>query len=125
MSKRENVMVNSYVDVDRINEMKDQLGEAAMSSLIGRFAGEADAIVAKMNDPASKSADVLELVAEMHKVAGSAAALGVVGMQKQLNIMEHCGKTGDTDRLWVEAGDLADLWRKCKSLLIELDLLKT
>ena len=119
---RDKTMAQVYVDEGRINEMKDQLGQAAMSSLMQRFVDEANAVVTKMNDPASKSADVLELVAEMHKVAGSAAALGVSGMQKQLNIMEHCGKTGDLDRLWVEAGDLAELWDKCKVLLKELDL---
>lgn len=121
--RQEHAMGQTDVDIDRIQEMTDQLGQTAMKALIGRFSTEADTIVDKMNDPASKSADVLELVAEMHKVAGSAAALGVAGMQKQLNIMEHCGKTGDLDRLWIEAEDLQTLWGNCKAKLTELELL--
>ena len=110
-------MSNSNIDIDRINEMKEQLGEATLHTLFARFSAEADAIVQKMNSPEARSQDVLELVAEMHKVAGSSAALGVAGMQKQLNIMEHCGKAGELDRLWVEAEDLATLWGNCKSSL--------
>ena len=115
--EREHAMSNSNIDIDRINEMKEQLGEATLHTLFARFSAEADAIVQKMNSPEARSQDVLELVAEMHKVAGSSAALGVAGMQKQLNIMEHCGKTGELDRLWVEAEDLATLWGNCKSSL--------
>jgi len=119
----ENVMSADLVDVERITYLKDELGVDVAKSLVARLDQEADKLLKDVKDPAIKTRDTGEVVAELHKFAGSCAALGLFGMQRQLNTMENMGKQGDTDRMFAEINTLINVWQSCRETLIEYEIL--
>jgi len=119
----ENVMSADLVDVERITYLKDELGVDVAKSLVARLDQEADKLLKDVKDPAIKTRDTGEVVAELHKFAGSCAALGLFGMQRHLNTMENMGKQGDTDRMFAEINTLINVWQSCRETLIEYEIL--
>lgn len=119
----ENVMSADLVDVERITYLKEELGLDVAKSLVARLDQEADKLLKDVQDPAVKTRDASEVVAELHKFAGSCAALGLFGMQRQLNTMENMGKQGDTDRMFAEIDTLINVWQSCRETLIEYEIL--
>ena len=119
----ENVMSADLVDVERITYLKEELGLDVAKSLVARLDQEADKLLKDVQDPAVKTRDTSEVVAALHKFAGSCAALGLFGMQRQLNTMENMGKQGDTDRMFAEIDTLINVWQSCRETLIEYEIL--
>ena len=119
----ENVMSADLVDLERITYLKEELGVDVAKSLVARLDQEADQLLKEVQDPATKTRDTTEVVADLHKFAGSCAALGLFGMQRQLNMMENMGKQGDTDRMFAEIDTLMDVWQSCRATLVEHDIL--
>jgi CheY-like chemotaxis protein/HPt (histidine-containing phosphotransfer) domain-containing protein len=117
-----NVMENSTVlDVERINEMRRDLGADVLGMLLGRFMQEAEqAMAGYLDDDAVRQREISEVIAEMHKIAGSAAALGAMEFRRRLNEIEVLGKEGNTQAVYDSIPSLNDLWLASKS---ELELL--
>lgn len=114
-----NVMENSTVlDVERINEMRRDLGADVLGMLLGRFMQEAEqAMAGYLDDDAVRQREISEVIAEMHKIAGSAAALGAMEFRRRLNEIEVLGKEGNTQAVYDSIPGLNDLWLASKSEL--------
>ena len=119
----ENVMSADLVDIERITYLKDELGVDIAKSLATRLDQEASKLLNDVQDPMVRDRDTDEVVAELHKFAGSCAALGLFGMQRQLNMMENMGKQGDTDRMFSEIETLVDVWQSCRATLVQYEIL--
>lgn len=113
-------MTQDVIDIERLEEMKSQMGAEIIQTLVDRFIAEGDEVVSRVTSDAAKSEDVLELVAHMHKVAGSAAALGFSEMRLQLNHMETLGKAQDLETLWSSTVDLENIWHASKAAISEV-----
>lgn len=107
------------IDIERIDMMKDQLGEENLSSLLGRFAVEVDDVVGALKAAEHGTPEVSDLIPQIHKVAGSAAALGVSGIHKQLNLLEIAGKGEAPETMWDGVETLYVIWSQCQKVFSE------
>jgi CheY-like chemotaxis protein/anti-sigma regulatory factor (Ser/Thr protein kinase) len=100
--------VTGLVDRAQSAETRQALGAQTFVKLIARFAQEVDDLVDWLGSDAAQ--DYLEVAARCHKVAGSAAVFGAVGLREQLKQIETAAKTGQTDALRAAMAGLPQVW---------------
>lgn len=110
---------SDILDFERIDMMKDQLGEENLNSLLGRVYQEMQSVVHTLKAADPNSTDVGELIPDIHKVAGSAAALGITGIHRQLNLLEIAGKGDNPETMWDGVENLYVVWTQCAQLFSE------
>ena len=103
-------MVTDFIDVKRIEELKEQMGVDIFKPLFERYINEAEKIIADLSEPYAKNQDVTFLTQELHKVAGSSAIFGATEMQKVLNQLEMLGKESDARKVISRLGELKEIW---------------
>ena len=103
-------MVTAFIDLKRIEELKEQMGMDIFKLLFDRYIDEAEKIIADLSEPSAKNQDVTVLIQELHKVAGSSATFGATEMQKVLNQLEMLGKESDARKVISRLGELKEIW---------------
>ena len=109
--------VSDIIDIERIDMMKEQLGEENLHNLLGRFVEEVRDVVGVLQGAEPGQTDVADLIPQIHKVAGSAAALGITGIHKQLNLLEIAGKGDVPDTMWDGLDNLFVVWAQSKDVI--------
>ena len=107
------------LDVDRIAKIRDSLGSVALASLFERYFNEGDSLLENLSNPEIRKEPLKGVVAEVHKVAGSAAALGTMEMHAHLQLIETVGKSEQSESLWIALDELEPIWLRTKSSLYE------
>lgn len=110
---------SDILDFERIDMMKEQLGEENLNSLLGRVYQEMQGVVQTLQAADPTNTDVSELIPDIHKVAGSAAALGITGIHRQLNLLEIAGKGEQPEKMWDGVDSLVVIWSQCQTVFAE------
>jgi len=105
------------INFDHLSELQQQLGSQSAIVLINRFKLELEALISKISNFEKDQDEFETLIGSIHKSAGSAAALGISGVQQQLNIMETMAKTGNATGVFNELSRLMEIWQAAKAAL--------
>ena len=104
----------AVLDVDKIIELGESLGADSRAGLFERFVSEGDCLLEHLVEFKIKQNRLTDVIAEVHKVAGSAAVLGTIEMHAQLQLMETVGKSPQSESLWNAVGHLQIVWTRTK-----------
>lgn len=96
------------VDEQRMTELVDDLGADVAGMLLARFIAETEETLDDIEDGTDYS--VADMVPRLHRIAGSAAALGASRLHRRLGELEALGKRGDESAFRSGLGDLPPLW---------------
>lgn len=114
----------SIVEMGSIAELQVQLGSDQLKQLIERFSSEINELITQIRETYQDRANVEDLISQIHKSAGSSAALGINAMKVQLNLMETSAKSGKPENIWIELPRLVSIWRTVQKTLIDHGLLE-
>ena len=115
---------SNSINFDHITELQDQLGFDNMVNLFLKFNQELDALMVQISIIEPGSVDFEKLIGKVHQSAGSAAALGIIGIHRQLNLVETLAKSGKWDALRSELERLTTTWQVIKITLNNNGLLE-
>ena len=118
------VFSSNPINFDHVSGLIKQLGSDNFIVLVHRFNLELESLISEISNFEVNSGDFESLIAKVHQSAGSAAALGVIGLQKQLNVMESMAKTGKADTVLSELSKVIATWRVAKEALVQKGLIK-
>ena len=107
----------AVVDAGKMQEMRQNLGDAGFERLLARFIEEADQLSADLPADASGIQDPDEFAGRIHKVAGSAAVFGATEFRQILNRAERAAQAGDDDDLARSLARLGPCWRQTRRYL--------
>ena len=107
-------MLTGFIDLKRVEELKEQMGMDIFKLLFDRYMDEAEKMIADLSEPSAKNQDVTVLTQEIHKVAGSSATFGATEMHKVLNQLEMLGKASDVHTVISRLGELNEIWDASK-----------
>ncbi|QDC10759.1 response regulator [Oceanicola sp. D3] len=96
------------VAANYLDDLRDTVGVDALGKLLERFGAEVEALLAYLDDSAEK--DLPETARRAHRVAGSAATLGAVGLRASLVEVETAAKTEDRAALAKAVAGLPAIW---------------
>ncbi len=115
---------SNLINVDQLSELQQQLGSDSTVILIDRFKLELEGLISQISNFEKDQDDFETLISSIHKSAGSSAALGISGVQQQLNIMETMAKTGNATEVFNELSRLMEIWQAAKAALIIKSLMQ-
>lgn len=101
------------VDQTHMQEVKDTLGADMFQSLVDRFCKEVDETLAIL----SQDHPHAEVASHAHKVAGSAAMLGVMDLRQALIAVENAAKQEHAEQLQTAIAALPAVWAKTRPLV--------
>ena len=78
------------IDPEQITRLAEDLGRSTMDNFLERFFSEGELVIGS----ADHSSDPATLVADLHRLAGSAAVFGAVRLREALNRAEGEWKEG-------------------------------
>jgi HPt (histidine-containing phosphotransfer) domain-containing protein len=104
----------AVLDVDKIIELGESLGTDSRAGLFERFVLEGDCLLEHLFEFKIKQNRLADVIAEVHKVAGSAAVLGTIEMHAQLRRMEVLGKSDKSENMWNAVDHLEAVWTRTK-----------
>ena len=114
----------NIVDMASIAELQVQLGSHQLKLLLERLSSEINGLITQIRESYQDKANVEDLISEIHKSAGSSAALGINAIKVQLNLMETSAKSGEPENIWIELPRLVSIWRTVQKTLIDHGLLE-
>ena len=103
------------IDHDHNAEMRDVLGDDGYARLLVRFTQEAEDVLVWLQQ--ATDAELTEIAAQSHKVAGSAAFFGAKALQEQLKGIETAAKAGDRDTVTALVAGLDGTWAQSRDAL--------
>lgn len=109
---------SNLINFDQLSELQQQLGSDSTVILIDRFKLELEGLISQISNFEKDQDDFETLIGSIHKSAGSSAALGISGVQQQLNIMEKMAKTKNATEVFNELSRLMEIWQAAKAALI-------
>ena len=118
------VQTTNPINFEHVSDLEQQLGTDDCTKLIHRFSQEIENLINLISITKIEKAGLENLIGKVHQSAGSAAALGIIGIQKQLNIMESIAETGKPDDLWDELTNLTEIWQVAKATFINKGLME-
>ncbi|MBT0956537.1 response regulator [Alphaproteobacteria bacterium KMM 3653] len=104
----------ALIDPQHMAEITETLGAASVHTLLERFASEVEKTLQELTP--YQPLDVL--AAQAHRVAGTAATLGAVGLRAALIRVETAAKTKDAEALQKGIDALPGIWAETKPLLL-------
>jgi CheY-like chemotaxis protein len=96
-------------DLRRIADLKLELGPAAAEALVRRARTETDAMIERLNNGGSKLHPD-EILHDLHRTAGTAAAMGWTRLHHTLGVLEAAAKRGENDGVRSRLGELKTIW---------------
>lgn len=112
------------INFDHVSDLLQQLGSDNFIVLVHRFNLELESLISEISNFEVDRDDLDRLIAKVHQSAGSAAALGIIGLQKQLNLMESMAEPGKAETVRGELSKLIATWQTAKASLLEKGLMK-
>lgn len=112
------VEVKSADLVDRAHyiEARGMMGDGPFIKLLTRFTGEVEELIDWLL--ISEKPDRNDIAARAHKVAGSAAVFGAIGLRDHLRQLEDAAKSADNNEVLHMINALPPLWLATKPALI-------
>ena len=110
----------NVLDVDRITEIRDSLGSVVLAGLFERYLKEGDSLLDNLTNSEISKEPLKDVIAEVHKVAGSAAVLGTIEMHAKLQLIETVGKSEGRENIRMALNELEPVWLRTKSSLHKL-----
>ena len=107
-------MATGFIDLKRIEELKEQIGTDTFKTLFNRYINEVEKMIVGLCETSSKNQDVSYLINEIHKVSGSSATFGAMEMQKILNQLENLCKDGGAPMVSCRLVELKEIWNASK-----------
>ena len=115
---------SNSINFDHITELQAQLGLDTMINLFHKCREELDALMVQISIIEPGNPDFEKLIGKVHQSAGSVAALGIIGIHRQLNLVETLAKSGKRDELQSELEMLTQIWHGVKITLFNNGLLR-
>jgi PAS domain S-box-containing protein len=106
------------IDRSVVDGLKQDLGAERTNVLIQSFLSETDTMVDGF--AANPNPDDKELIAEIHKLAGSASMFGTVDLRDLLRELETLGKQGDVEEMRETLPAVTDIWADTRAGLVSL-----
>ena len=116
------VFSSNPINFDHFSDLLQQLGSDNFIVLVHRFDLELESLISEISNFEVDRDDLDNLIAKVHQSAGSAAALGIIGLQKQLNLMESMAEPGKADAVRGELSKLIATWQTAKASLLEKEI---
>ncbi|QQA44720.1 ATP-binding protein [Pelagovum pacificum] len=104
------VVANSYLD-----DLRETLGVEALTRLLARFTLEVERVIGELTVDPKPEAD--EIAQRAHRVAGSAATFGAVGLRELLIEIESVAREGDRELLNDKIALLPAMWELTRNAL--------
>jgi CheY-like chemotaxis protein len=102
--------------IAHVRETRDALGEEAFAKLRMRFMDEVDDLLDWLHSDVPQ--DFLEVANRAHKVAGSAAVFGAIGLRETLKNIETAAKAGNNRQISQHLRELDPVWSRTKTALL-------
>ena len=106
------------VDSEMLANLIEDLGPQMASNLISTFVAETDTMVEHLVETPPE--DDVQMIAEIHKLAGSSSMFGTVGFSSLLRSLETIGKTQSAEKMRDKAPEMRELWDATRAELTEL-----
>ncbi|WP_093965062.1 hybrid sensor histidine kinase/response regulator [Actibacterium lipolyticum] len=106
------------LDMGLFQALRNDIGQDTMETLVKAFISETDDAIVRLTGPWAGDADDAELIAAIHKTAGSAAVFGAVDLSRKLRDLETQGKADESVQMRAELGELAGIWDAAKSAVM-------
>ncbi|TMV76750.1 response regulator, partial [Thioclava sp. BHET1] len=100
----------ALVDPTQLHWLGSRLPPEQMQALITRYLGELDAALAELGAAEGGGQAMTELLALVHRTAGSASVLGLVALHRRLAEAERLGKAGDRPAMLAALAALGGIW---------------
>ena len=107
---------NAAVAGNYLDELRDTLGVEALAGLLARFGDEVEELLRYLETSAEE--DLAETVRRSHRIAGSAATLGAVGLRAVLIEIEDAAKAEDLEAMRAGIARLPDVWSASRPDLV-------
>jgi len=111
---------DGLIDIAVLQEMAQDLGAERAQALLQKFLTETDGLLEGIMADLASDARFNEAKRTAHRLAGSAAMFGAVGLHRLLAQMEMAWKSGQTDVVRRDAAGLTDLWQHTRTALYDL-----
>jgi PAS domain S-box-containing protein len=98
------------LDPAMLDQLRQSLGQAKSEQLTLRFLSDIEARMDGLRAHHTDPAPGLDMVADIHRMAGTAAMFGAVAFRARLTIIEDLCKHGDRAAARAHIPDLAALW---------------
>lgn len=93
---------------NHLDELRDTVGADALAMLLDRFSVDIDALLDWLSNVAEHELE--EVQSRVHKVAGSAAAVGATDLRASLRVIETSAKSGDKAQMETACATLPSVW---------------
>jgi PAS domain S-box-containing protein len=104
-------------DPSQLDTLRSEIGRDRADTLLRRFIGEADRTVAALTE--KSGTDVDGILADVHKLAGSAAMFGTARLYARLREFDGMGKTGRGAEVPARLHELTAIWSDTRLVLEE------
>lgn len=104
---------SSLVDPQHLGDLRETLGVAGVQTLLDRFNAEVQSTIQIFESDLSLE----DIASQAHRISGSAAALGALGLRKILINIENAAKQNNVDDLSQAINELPDVWLQTKPLM--------
>ncbi|MGB5864864.1 MAG: ATP-binding protein [Sulfitobacter sp.] len=111
---------SALVDHAHMMETYEVVGPENFPKLLARYSGEVDQMITWLQSDAHL--DRVEIAAQAHKIAGSAALFGATSFRAALLSIEEAANAGEDAQLEAVIATLPDLWKRSKKALSEIVL---
>lgn len=104
------------LDQAQLDTLRAEIGRARADALLARFMDEADRAIAALSRRGSDGID--DTLAEIHKLAGSAAMFGTTRLYERLRDFDAMGKTGRSAEVPARLAELDGIWADTRPVLV-------
>lgn len=109
------------LDAECIADLRDVLDAEKLNALVSRFIRETDTSLENLNENTCSGSEIAEV---LHKIAGSAAALGADRFRSALVTTETAFREGKLKDARLHLDGLSAIWRETRVLLADLATLE-
>lgn len=107
----------TIINTEYLMSLFEDLGNEQLHTLIKKFIHQTDESVVQMLANDGRNMPLDELVSELHKLAGSAGAMGATQLHRKLSELQTAGKQGNEVYVRDGLASLNNIWRASKAEL--------
>lgn len=106
---------SATIDETVVSSLFTDLGAERGNKLLGSFLAETDRVVGELvSEPEEQDSD---LIAKIHKLAGSASLFGTIALGDELRTLETMGKSGQAPEMRVRLPEIEAIWSETQEAL--------
>jgi PAS domain S-box-containing protein len=107
------------IDLEAIQELRQQLGEQKFSDIVNKFCAEMDEETPGIRIVDPSHADLETLAKTAHRLGGSAAVMGASELHRTLKQIEHSARCGDKQMQHAQILDVETAWHRTRALMLD------